>query len=423
MKTLSIALITLILLFAASSTLANNYYVDPSADKSKNKGTIADPFNSNRELNRQMKNFLPGDSIFFRKGQLYDSRVFITCSGLPNKPIVFSTYGDATEMPSFLYASDGEERHIMITFYQCRYVVMDGIQVQDDNLQQLDQSAMARIKIAFSIDQSDHIVIRNCKAAYVGIGVNIVGAYNEVLNSKFEHLRMVRNTKGGDDDYGANPVVIAGPNNLVKGCIFRHAWALSYDYEYDGGAVEIFGPNCHNNRILNNLAYDCNGFVEFGSDAGGTSTNTLIEGNLIVNCGDLLYISSSGNFAMSVQGLEFRNNKIIQNIDQLTRPRYMISMKKAITGKDILRLNGNVFWLTNGVSLLKENQFAPGQLTHKHNLYYLKGGKLNISPDPTEKLLQPSNQSVMRKILGKDWDAFPEIFPFKHLAAYWHLFL
>ena len=88
--------------------------------------------------------------------------------------------------------------------------------------------------------------------------------------------------------------------------------------------------------------------MEIGSGEGGDCLNTMVEGNLIVNCGDLLYISTGGKFALNVSGLHFSGNKLIQTTDMLTKPKYLVSMTKAISGGQIMDFTGNILWVCTG---------------------------------------------------------------------------
>jgi hypothetical protein len=62
-------------------------------------------------------------------------------------------------------------------------------------------------------------------------------------------------------------------NNTITNNYFHDCWANSYDYTYDGGAVEFYGSGSSNNFIGYNTFYDCNGVVENGSGNGGTINN------------------------------------------------------------------------------------------------------------------------------------------------------
>lgn len=412
----------LICLIYSRDVLAGNYYVDPSASSALANGSIEHPFTSIEMVNDRMKKFVAGDTIFFKRNELFFDKLLITCSGSKSAPVVFMPYGDKTQRPAFLFNKGGDVKMDMFEIRNSRYVVIDGFHISDDKLALMDEWAEARIKHAFFINESEYISIINCDISFVGIGINILGNNNRVHQCHFKKLRMVRNTEGGDDDYGANPVVIAGSGNEVSGCRFIDCWARSYDYEFDGGAIDMFGPNCHNNIISNNFAFQCNGFIEFGSAEGGESTNNLLERNTIINCGDLLYINTGQNFGLQVKKLVLKNNVILQGISQLTRPKFMISMTTKANHDDILSLQGNIFWLSIPVHVVRENIFTSTQLLHQRNIYYLEGGKLHFNPDPTEKIYGADTGDWVKTPMGEIIKSNPALYPFKYLIPYWALF-
>src|SRR5207249_2272724 len=140
----------------------------------------------------------------------------------------------------------------------------------------------------------------------VGVGVEVHGDFNTITTSKFGNLRMVNNTPvsvNGNDDYGANPLVVSGNDNTVSYNSFKDCWATSFDYGYDGGAVELFGGYSRN-KILYNTAINCNGFMEIGSSTGGTASDNLIAYNLLINNGLLTWANIGGSFGVSVINLQ-----------------------------------------------------------------------------------------------------------------------
>lgn len=402
---------------------AGNFYIDPSAVGSKQKGTLQDPWTEIAPLNEQMTKLTAGDTVFFKKGEMFTEVVRIRCSGKPGAPVVFMPYGNARSNPLFLFKMQENEYHNMFEIRHSKYIDIQGLHVTDDKLRSLDEAATARIRIAFNIDSSDYCRIRDCRVSYAGIGANIIGSHNEIENCRFENMRMVWNTEGGDDDYGANGVVIAGPDNLVSGCIFKNCWGKSYDYEFDGGAIDLYGSESDNTRIIRNIAVYCNGFMEIGSGEGGDCLNTVVEGNLIVNCGDLLYISTGGKFALNVSGLHFSGNKLIQTTDMLTKPRNLVSMTKAISGGQIMDFTGNIFWVSTGTGFLRPSVFQKGQIGHQSNIFYLSGGKLNMEPAETDQVYDATRGEWPARPLNEILRINASLYPFKYLLPYWYLFI
>jgi parallel beta-helix repeat protein len=84
--------ITVLLLFPAMAN-ATNYYISNSGNDS-NKGTsAADAWQSIAKLNTSFSAIHAGDTIFFKRGDLFYGSIVITQPGAAGKPVVFTAYG------------------------------------------------------------------------------------------------------------------------------------------------------------------------------------------------------------------------------------------------------------------------------------------------------------------------------------------
>ncbi len=407
----------LLFLFSPVLTKAVNYYVNPSSDSTKETGSITTPWKSLASVNASMRRFKPGDSILLKKGELYYDQLEITCSGTAAAPIVFTTFGNASAIPVFLFKKEGAEGYTAIHLHRSKYIVLDGFEITDDRMDKENRFLVANVDIAVDIDTSDFIVVKNCKVSLVGVGVNIKGSKNIIYKCRFDNLRMIRNTPEGDDDYGANPVVIAGPDNIISNCFFKDCWANSYDYQFDGGAIEMFGASADNNKITNNVAINCNGFLEIGSINEGSADNTLVAQNNIINCGELVYINNGGKYKIGVSHLWIFSNNIINSVNRLTNPTSMIGMRTILPNRGMINLEGNVFWLTSGINVGRANQFLNGQLIHKNNTYYMSSGTLNFPPDASESIIDKNSPSLNQLLSQHPGLKNMDIFPFIYLPG------
>lgn len=413
------------LFFTAFSVSGKNYYIDPSSEAVNTNGSIEAPWKGFEPLQAAMSSLRPGDTIFLKRNELFFEKLNLKCSGTQQAPIVFTSYGTGNAKPILMYKPPLSEKiqieEFCIRVYKSSYVKFIGLEITDDNIDPENHNSLALIKIAFSIDESSNISILKCDISRVGIGVNMVGDNNLVDSCIIKNLRMVRNTEGGWDDYGANAVVVAGNHNIISHCFFKDCWAYSYDFEYDGGAIEMAGPSCSNNRIISNMAYNCNGFMEMGSTDGGVLRDNLLENNLVFNCGDLLYINNDGPYAVEVLRLELANNIFIQTIHQLTKPKSMISMAKPAEKQEVILMRGNIFWLPMQMDVAKTSLFLNNQMTHTGNIYYLGRGQLNYQPDQSEIILN-AGSPVFRQLKGNAiFSEQMNYFPFKYLLKYWYL--
>ncbi len=386
---------------------ATNYYVDPSSTSSTQNGALATPWKTLAQVESNMNLFNPGDFIYFKKGQSFPGSLQIESSGTETAPITFSSYGTAAGMPVF----SGGGNSIAISVSYCEYVVIDGIKITDAAMSTTDHSIPANVDIGVNIDGSDHITVKNCDLSLVGGGVNIDGHYNTVDKCIIQNLRMIRNTPtsvNSTDDYGGMAIVISGNNNNITGNQFKDCWANSYDFLYDGGAVEIYGGNTGNNKIMYNTAINCNGFMEMGSGDGGTSNNNLVAYNKLINCGGLVWINNGGQFAISVLNLQFYNNVIVETISQLTQESKLIAMLNTVSTTGIILLKNNIFWLTTGMDVAQSGRFSGGQMVHEDNIYRLgTGSVLNFTQHSSELT---TSATIFTNIVSPDpsiWDYRP----------------
>lgn len=194
-----------------------------------------------------------------------------------------------------------------------------------------------------------------------------------------------------------------------------NCWAASYDYRYDGGAIEIFGPATNDNRIVNNLAINCNGFMECGSATGGESNNNLVTGNVLINNGLLCYIHRSGDFGLSVNNLQFVNNLVIETVQRLSKPSYLLGIGDGNTAaQNIIQLKQNIFWLASGIDVIQAGSSAFGakQFAHEGNIYYLKAGRLNFQKLASEMVLTKPSLKLAELLPASFYQSFDWLFPF-----------
>jgi hypothetical protein len=246
--------IVFLLLIISLQIKAAKYYCDPSSIKSFANGTLATPWKNIDQVNNGTKALLAGDTVFFKRGQKFTGRLNIEKSGTAKNPIVYTAYGKG-KLPIFDNAISD-----IITLRNQSYVVIDKIQFTDYSLLDKLHLLPANISIAILLYNSPHCTISNCDFSLVGIGIaTFTGSnYTNITGNNIHNLRMVRNTpilKNKNDDYGAVPIVLASSFNTITNNRFEDCWAISYDYGYDGGAIEFFGTNMNNNfiSILSNI--------------------------------------------------------------------------------------------------------------------------------------------------------------------------
>jgi hypothetical protein len=188
---------------------------------------------------------------------------------------------------------------------------------------------------------------------------------------------MVRNTPGGNDDYGAIGVALEYASyNEVSYNTFVNCLAPSYDYGTDGGAVEWWG-NADGNYVHHNWANGNNGFLEVG---GGSARDTIVAGNISTHNGDFAFIHLAGQFASVVQNFRIEQNTIVE-----VNGGWVIVGFEGMPTASTLSVRNNIFYAVGFSGIFSMPGFA-----HDHNLYFLGGGtSLGFTLGPTETLADP----------------------------------
>jgi len=282
-------------------TAGTDYYVDSVNGSNDNDGlSAASPW---QYLDKVMAiDLVPGDTVYLRCGSYWENSLLINDSGTEEAPITFTSYGSGAK-PAI---SDPRPawRNPKAVDLRAAWIVIDGLWV--------DNTIGTGINIALG---ADHNTITHCEAINVGIGVAIEGQCNTVSYSNFRDLRMVVNTPGGEDDYGAVGVYLFNGPNEVHHCDFLRCKAESYDFGWDGGAVEIYG-SALSASIHHNRAQDCVGFLEVGGHpgAGDQVRYSHVHHNIVIDCVVTLSFNlGDATYAVDVDDFWFENNTILES--------------------------------------------------------------------------------------------------------------
>ena len=376
-------LIAFLFMLFCNKLFATNYYVNPSSSSSISNGSLLNPWKTIAQVNSGTTNLNPGDTVFFKRDQIYSGRLNITRSGNSTSPIVYTNYGEGN-LPEFDNAISD-----IININGRQYVIIDGIKIIDNTMSPTDHGIQAKISYAINLNNSPNCTIRNCDISLVGVGIAATTGSNNttITGNYFHNLRMVRNTPtaiNANDDYGANPMVIGTSNNTISNNRFEECWGISYDYGYDGGSVEFFGTTMNNNKILYNTAINCNGFIEIGSSSNGIAQDNIIAYNKIINCGIIGAYQNGSRYTTTIKNIQYYNNTIVETMLQYSKSSTMFWM--AGTGSQgMVVLKNNIFWLSSGVNLAS-SKFNTGQMIHMYNVYRMDRGILAITLDNSERL-------------------------------------
>ncbi len=395
------SLFVILFLMTTKWGFTKNYYVDPSHATAQENGSISNPWSSINDVNIAAKNILPGDTVFFKKNESFIGTLMIIRGGNLTHPVVYTHYGIGL-LPVFSnHTSD------VINLYNVQHVIIDGIKIIDHSISKTDHSITAKISYAINVDKSTYCTIRNCDISLVGIGISVTEGsdFTTIQGNHIYNLRMVRNTPlavNSNDDYGANPVVIGSSNNKVFNNYFEECWANSYDYGYDGGAIELFGNEMNGNEFMYNTALNCNGFLEVGSSEVGYAKNNLVAYNKIINCGIIGYYHNASAYKVNIQNLQYYNNTVVETIQQFTKPAYLFATQ-GDGQKGMVVVKNNIFWLASGVKFASA-QFYNGQMLRENNIFKLTNANVGFKTNQSEKKLVGEALFVNLKGGPSQWD-------------------
>lgn len=353
----------------------------------------------------------PGDSVLFRKGDTFVGTLTWDnyyggsgATGAAGLPLTFASYGQGAK-PVFLYppitpASPPAAERRVFTFLGGEALVLDGLDFTDPTFDATDKLTPANTGIAIQLGvfdeaENDHCVVQNCDFGNIGMGVVIHGTANVVDHNTFTDLKNLVDTACADprdtgfcsyEDYGANGVTISGNDNVVTHNYFAGNWAHSYDFVFNGGAVEAYGGTLglSRNRIMFNTVTDCNGVMEIGSSGDAVSADNLLAYNLFIDNGMLTWVSLSGVFATDTTNVQYFNNTVVETPgSRFIDDGSTLGASSGPTADGLFNVRNNIFYLRSGADVVRAGADA-ARYVHDHNVFALAGGDVNLAVDGTE---------------------------------------
>lgn len=213
----------------------------------------------------------PGDAILLQAGAVFTENIYFEWSGTPEKPIVIAAYwSEGSNLPNkpVFQGNHSSYGGIMV---EGAYVSIYNVEVRGwiTGIDFLSSSSHSSVQYSYITD--------NIMGVAVG-GNNHLVSHNTIK----ENQVMMEDTPGGDDDYGAQGVLLSGNYCEVAYNYFEANIAPSDDYGYDGSAVEVYQGS--HNYIHHNFATNGEVFTELGQQSEELLTvNNTFEYNIIVN--------------------------------------------------------------------------------------------------------------------------------------------
>jgi len=336
------------------SACATTYFVDSSNGRDQNTGTTPQsPFRSISKVNAM--SFLPGDTVRFRRGGVWIGQLNISHSGTEIQRIVYTAYGEG---PDPIVKNPGVPSGSAIS------ITADWIVVEHFLVREAHYAGVSIAKGA------DHNIVRNIEATQVGMGIGVSGRSNLLTKNYTHDLSIIKNTPGGDDDYGAVGIWLFGSGNEVSYNRMFNCKAPSLDYGFDGGMVEFYG-NVDSSYVHHNLGENCNGAFEVGG-RGDTLSGNLIAYNISINNVVSGGFHVGGKFGVRLENFRVENNVFID----MGERDYTIGLWRGDSIVTDVQYRNNIFYIPKHKRVSTQSGF-----THEHNLYYL-GKNITIGFPP-----------------------------------------
>ncbi len=336
------------------SASAITYFVDSSNGRDENIGTT--PQRAFRTISKiNAMRFVPGDTISFRRGGVWTGQLNIMHSGTEAQRIVFTAYGEG---PDPIVKNPGVPSGSAIS------ITADWIVVENFLVREAHYAGVSIAKGA------DHNIVRHVEATLVGMGIGVSGRSNLLTKNYTHDLTIIKNTPGGDDDYGAVGIWLFGSGNEVSYNRMLNCKAPSLDYGFDGGMVEFYG-NVDSSYVHHNWGENCNGAFEVGGKADTLSDNIIaynISINNIVSGG----FHIGGKFGVRLENFRVENNVFVD----MGKRDYTIGLWRGDSIVTDVQYRNNIFYIPNHQRVCTTSGF-----THQHNIYYLgKNTVLGFAP-------------------------------------------
>jgi hypothetical protein len=359
---LTAGVLTISSLDATAAT--RSFYVDCSSGADTNSGTSQS--SAWKSLGAvSSRTFTAGDQIMLARGCTFDGGATLKGSGSSNARIVLTAFG--TGNAPRISNSKGSTYSNGLDV-QASFATVENVRVAN--------ASNAGIGVS-----GGNAVVRNVEITNTGLGVEFTGSGPALADKVDVHdLKIVVNTQGGADDYGAVGFVVQAPNVEIANSSCTNCQAPSYDFEIDGGFVEVWN-NGNNLYVHHNRTKNVNGFMEVGGNGQGQGANNMrIENNVIVDTSNLINIHTSGQFQLAASALSFKNNTVYQSKKPFQSMFYSAG---AAT------VTGNIF--ASAVAL--DTGGAPG--SHTNNVYWSSAGQSGIySLGTNERFVDPQFTNV-----------------------------
>ncbi|WP_219825775.1 hypothetical protein [Nonomuraea typhae] len=359
---------------SAAAAAAPVYYVDDVNGDDANNGTSA--ATAWRSLAKASSaTLVPGAKLLLKRGGQFPDRLTVAESGTAAAPIVIDAYGTGARP---VVKDDGEACVDLAGNYLEVYNLQIGV----------DGDAGRCSWSGIKVRGNDNVVERNLvTGAAAGVFIDAGAKYTAVTANDFVNnnkmSKLTPKEVHPNDDSGAFAVLVHGDDANIAWNTMRGSVAFSYDYDWDGAAVEIF--NGSRNRIHHNVSIDNDTFTELGIGPGGTADDNVFEYNAVYG--------AKGRGGMITRGAVHDNGKPEPNgpvFGTIFRNNSIYLTNAAAEGVvcDAGCTNRHLKLTQNVIYAAKKSGYAESGFTdNTRNVFY--GGQYQMPPGTGNKHADP----------------------------------
>lgn len=253
-----------------SADAATDLFVSSTNGDDANSGRSASqPF---RTLDKAARAVVPGQTIHLERGSRWSETLKLSVTGTPSQPVRVVPHGSG--------AAPIIENQLTCVLVAGTNITVEGLTIQNCTWSGFTISGDSNVV-------TGNRITGNAAGVYVRSGANGNAVrFNAIVDNNVMSVL----TEGGSDDSGAFGILVHGDNTDIGYNTISGSNAFSYDYGWDGAAVEIYGGR--NNYIHHNYASDNDAFVELGE--ARSSGNTIAYNQVTSDLETSVFIVTRG---------------------------------------------------------------------------------------------------------------------------------
>ncbi|MCO8274013.1 hypothetical protein M1L60_25770 [Actinoplanes sp. TRM 88003] len=269
----------------------NGIHVDCKRGNDDNKGTLAKPL---RTIDAATSRSLdPGAAIGLVRGCTWPTTVQLRGDGTKSKPIKLTAYGSGA-LPVIDGRDGGSDAVVLLSG---AYQILENVRVTN-----------ARANGVQIMGANSGVRSSTVDNAGVGVQFRAPGTWADRVTVR--DLNMVRNTPGGDDDYGAVGFLVESNGVDIGHSSCTNCRAPSNDYGHDGGFVEVWNY-ADDLDVHDNTGSNTQGILEIGADQPDSSAHNIrLRNNTFRNSHGGLVLHTDNNFAIARARIAITGNTI-----------------------------------------------------------------------------------------------------------------